>query len=1430
MKFFSLSLWILLTISLTAQDFTANPESWKQDDFLGFDSIGDCLAATGDISSVFGKSVNGKLLLRITFDDMILRRDNKFVKDNFLHKNIDCSIFIPAIAGKQAFSRKISVRSLHFSSPEIAYLRTPGSNLLELLLDYPADKESLEKIRMDFQILIDGKVTDEVKIQGKSPKSGGNCAFVQHGNQGLAYTDVLYGNGNGISGLDGSGYDEVLEAHQATGVPGNFHLSGTLMPAAEWHNPGFNLWLKDMANNGLACMLTSSLGQNIMPFAYNEMNDWSVYTESQMVQYHYNYTPRVAWVPERVWLAQGVYPDAWVNDWLGDNWTQHGVWGVILDDTPHLNGYDNTKIHWMNNASGVNLRVIPINNTFVGNVMYDVNAAKNQIASTGQYGIVVYGTDWEVSAEMNEHDGTFFLDNYENILWYCHDNYPAVNVWKLDDAIQNPDFNGTGANITKGTYNILGGTDGYGGSNNSWYNNWGATPSHSDFHNPKWNYGTVWTDAFSFLMGVNDNNLAQLAWYTMMINLHETGWHTSGQVADWENRYSSHIKNANVYTEASRWADGQYTETTACYFSDIDHDGGDELVIHNDKIFAVFEGIGGKANWIFYKNGYGQAFSVVSSDMAYWSETDGDYNEPGSLNHVAALSDVSPNQQDAIYNISIIQSSGNTVEAVLDQWGVQKRISLTTGNDFLDVIYNFYNQTGYVKSGWSPDLLDILWNGKAHLQRLWGGYGSYLGYRNSASGATAALVLGNGGASHNSEFEGTLVKGDEISGYNQFKVRLFAGYTSEPYGTGVPELESLVAENLDVFPPKLYSPAILVDDNTVLLNFSEALDESSAEDITHYSFSGFGTSYTLINAERQNDWSQVKLTISGTFSPGDAGQITVNNVTDIHNNSIGSQNTADLNIPAGITPHNLIVDGINDFLDDSELIDVQTHHLYLSWDDNNFYIGFYSMDLNTEGDFFVNIDTDQTGGSGATTGSWGRVHFAGDYLPEYQIAVEGGGNSIQLNHWDGTSWNYPGNGTIGSSYEGWSANGMTEISIPWSQLGNPAGIAVSVHISAEDSDNIPEIFPAMNNPGTAPTITSCYAFFTPYITGDMPLSGMQPKEVKTLPNSAPSVNSFSPSTLSVTLLTDTQQWFSMDATDAENDSIFYVWKMDGIPVGNQANYLYEPHSADVGSHQLMALVTDNVYGNETDTLIWNIEVIEHLLQLQLKVFLEGAFDNTEMQTGLNSQGVIPLQQPYSTSPWNYAGTESVVAIPGIHNVDWILVELRDAADANSANSSTRIARQAAFVQKDGTVTGVDGSPVLSFNATVSQQLFVVIWHRDHLAIISANALTESGGIYSYDFSTSVSQVLGGTAGYKELSPGIWGMVAGDANADGLIDASDLTGTWKLQAGQTGYLSGDYGLDSEVDNADKNELWLPNSGTSSPAAGMSDIRYRSAVPK
>ena len=1182
---------ILLSFSVNlsfGQTIRGDVKFWERTDIINFDEIGDCKAKTGDISSVFAKVEGGKLFLRITFDNMIIRKHNKIKEDLFQNSEVFLELIINNKFDKNIIlDRYFDLKLMELSKNETYQLRTPSSNLWEMQTNISSDIKP-EDMEFYLSIFVDGKQADDFYSNGKNTDAFGNCAFVHHGNQGLTYTEVFYGSPNGQSGLEGSGFDEVLQVHEATSIPGNFHMSGTLMPAAQWHNPEFNDWLTSLASQGIVSMMTSALGQHIMPFTNNNMNDWSVGVECDMVDYRYNYEPRTAWVPERVWLSPGNYPDAGVIDWLGDNWQQHGVWGVVLDDGPHLNGYDNRKIHWMNNGSGIDLRVIPINNSFVGNMHYDATAAKNQIAGIGQYNICVYGTDWEVAAEMNEHDGTFFLDNYESVLWYCYDNFPGVNVWKLEDAMMNSDFNGTGAEITPGTYGLLGGEHGYGGGNNSWYVNWASTASHSDFHEPKWNYGYVWSDAYNNIMTAPDNNLAQLAWYILMINLHETGWHTDGEIADWEHRYSSHIKNANVYAEASRWADGQYSAGPATFYNDIDHDGVDEVIIHNDKIFAVFESIGGKVNWLFYKNDQGAAYSVVGSDMAYWAETDGDYNE-SSNNHVAALSDVYPNQQNSIYEIDIQQSFGDTVRVNFSQWGVSKTIELTTGVNYLDVFYDFFDGNGYIKSGWSPGLMDLIWSGKDNIQRIWGESGSYCGQRNSASGVTVALILGNGGANHNIEFEGTLVKGDEITGYNQFNTRLFAGPTSTPSGTIVPELDILAAQNMDFIPPQLNDLAFQIDQNTVEITFSEAVDLATSQNISNYSLVSFSNNYTLASAVRQSDWRKVHLSIQENWATGDAGQIIAENIMDLNGNQIEGDNIANFTTLSGSTPHSINIDGTNDFDSDSELMDFDGYSVFITWDDQNLYIGFYEFDLNTEGDLFVNIDTDQISGSGAPSGSWGRVDFSNSFRPEYQVAIEGGGGSIQLNKWEAKGWQYPGSAGC-NSYEGWQENGLTEISIPWSSLNDPQGIAVSVHVSEEDNQIIPKAFPIGNPTGNHPTLSKVYSFFEPYISTAMPVSGMAPNQAFVLPNLPPDIISFEPEQLNISMQVGETIDFSVIASDPEDDVLVYNWMFDDELVSEISSYSLIAEESIVGEHTLSAIVSDNVPNNQTDQVTWQIEI------------------------------------------------------------------------------------------------------------------------------------------------------------------------------------------------------------------------------------------------
>ena len=218
------------------------------------------------------------------------------------------------------------------------------------------------------------------------------------------------------------------------------------------------------------------------------------------------------------------------------------------------------------------------------------------------------------------------------------------------------------------------------------------------------------------------------------------------------------------------------------------------------------------------------------------------------------------------------------------------------------------------------------------------------------------------------------------------------------------------------------------------------------------------------------------------------------------------------------------------------------------------------------------------------------------------------------------------------------------------------------------------------------------------------------------------------------------------------------------------------------------------------------------LDVDLTVFLEGPCIGTEMSTYLCTCGAIPLSQPFNTAPWFYPGIESIFVLPG-DAVDWVLVELRDATSAAGATPATAVARQAGLLFKDGSIVSTDGLSPLSFSITISNSMFAVVYHHNHLAIMSANPVNLSGDIYSYDFTTSIDKAYG-TNSQKQLTVNISGMISGDADANGIVENADHISTWYTDAGKAGYYPADLNLDQQVDNRDKDNYWMPNIGKGS----------------
>lgn len=311
--------------------------------------------------------------------------------------------------------------------------------------------------------------------------------------------------------------------------------------------------------------------------------------------------------------------------------------------------------------------------------------------------------------------------------------------------------------------------------------------------------------------------------------------------------------------------------------------------------------------------------------------------------------------------------------------------------------------------------------------------------------------------------------------------------------------------------------------------------------------------------------------------------------------------------------------------------------------------------------------------------------------------------------------------------------------------------------------------------------------------------------------------SFSPSSLPLVILGDTIRWVWISGSHTTTSTTIppgaAIWNspitsavpsFEYIPtVAGTHNYKCTPHAA---GGMIASFVVSMPPG----------------FAFNLKIFLEGPFDGAAMGTSLSGKGLLPLDQPFgptlpyygNNSPsWYYTGTEVVDVLPA-NVVDWILVELRDAPNGASATSATMFARKALFLKPDGSIVDLNGSGTPTVNMSVTQGLFAVIYHRNHIAVMNTNPITGSGGVYNFDFTTSSANFYGGTAGCKELSAGIWGMIASDGNADNQVNDFDKNDVWAAETGLSGYLGSDFSVESESNNIDKNTYWLPNLGKSS----------------
>ncbi len=153
----------------------------------------------------------------------------------------------------------------------------------------------------------------------------------------------------------------------------------------------------------------------------------------------------------------------------------------------------------------------------------------------------------------------------------------------------------------------------------------------------------------------------------------------------------------------------------------------------------------------------------------------------------------------------------------------------------------------------------------------------------------------------------------------------------------------------------------------------------------------------------------------------------------------------------------------------------------------------------------------------------------------------------------------------------------------------------------------------------------------------------------------------------------------------------------------------------------------------------------------LKAFLEGPFEGGAglMRDDLRTQGLIPLQEPFSTMDFEMTGgegvstTAAVLAVSGGQAiVDWVLVELRSAADPTAI-----VHTRAALIRRDGMIVGANGGELVLDVA--SGEYYVALRHRNHLGCMTAAPVTLGNPPDTIDL-TLASTTTWGTEGRKAV--------------------------------------------------------------------------------
>jgi len=207
---------------------------------------------------------------------------------------------------------------------------------------------------------------------------------------------------------------------------------------------------------------------------------------------------------------------------------------------------------------------------------------------------------------------------------------------------------------------------------------------------------------------------------------------------------------------------------------------------------------------------------------------------------------------------------------------------------------------------------------------------------------------------------------------------------------------------------------------------------------------------------------------------------------------------------------------------------------------------------------------------------------------------------------------------------------------------------------------------------------------------------------------------------------------------------------------------------DTGENADVEGTTDILGNQRIFNVIVDMGAYEYSTALLLspKAFLQGAMlssGSSIMRDDLRVGNNLSITSPYADAATCNSSVFTVTGNDAI--VDWILVELRD-----STTNTTVVDSQSALIQRDGDIVAIDGVSPMVFNVP-NGNYYVVIKHRSHLGIMTANTVSLGQMATVVDFTNANAPITFGTNAQTTfgMPSGLTGMWAGDTNGDGKLN-------------------------------------------------------------